>query len=463
MFRVGLTARLFLAILLACVFVVVVYGVTAQLFLRSTFVEYLAEQDAARVAGLLPRVREAYARDGSWDAVRNSRASRDVWVALMHPGQASGDAPRAVPESDQTGGLFRMALLDLDYSVVIGNPDAGRQDVVQAVEVDGRTVGWMAVVPFGRVLASAESRFFAAQVRAWWMIGIAAVAVAALLGWLLSRTLLRRLRGLAGATHRLAAGDYATRIEAGSGDELGQLARDFNQLAHALEHNERARRGFMADIAHELRTPLAVLRAELEALQDGIRPLTPASLAALHQQVGQLGQLIQDLHDLSLTDIGALAYRHAPIDLALVLDTAVDAVRPRFSDAGLRLRAQRAPGGLRVHGDERRLQQLLANLLENALRYTDRGGEVVVACTRSGGALQLVVEDSAPGVDADRRARLFERFYRVDASRNRASGGSGLGLAICRNIVEAHGGSIAAEASTLGGLRIVLVLPALAD
>ncbi|WP_149194514.1 sensor histidine kinase efflux regulator BaeS [Luteimonas suaedae] len=458
--RPGITAKLFLAILAACAFVVLVYGVAAQIFLRSTFVEYLAEQDAARVAELMPRVEAGYARAGSWDQVR---ANRDGWIALLQPERAPGQPPRAPPVSDQTGGVFRLALLDRDYEVILGNPDAGRDDVIEPVVVDGETVGWMAIVSFEKVLASAESRFFSAQLRAWWLIGTASVLVAALLGWLLSRTLLRRLRGLAGATHRLAAGDYATRIDAGSPDEIGQLARDFNQLAHALEHNERARRSFMADISHELRTPLAVLRAELEALQDGIRPMTPESLSSLHQQVGQLGQLIEDLHDLSLTDIGALAYRRAPIDLAVVLDTVLDGMRARFAAAGLALRARLTPGPLLMTGDERRLQQLLANLLENALRYTDAGGEVMVTCTRGHGVLRIVVEDSAPVVEADKRARLFERFYRADASRNRASGGSGLGLAICRNIVEAHEGDIVAEASSLGGLRIVLTLPALED
>jgi len=459
MIRPGITFKLFLAILAACAVVVLVYGFAAQMFLRSTFVDYLAEQDAARVADLLPRVEAAYRRDGSWDSVRDSRESRDTWVALMQPSLAADGRPRALPESDQTGGLFRMALLDADYAVVIGNPAAGRDDVVQPVVVDGETVGWMAVVAFEKVLASAESRFFAAQVRAWWLIGIASVLIAAALGWLLSRALLRRVRGLTRATHRLAAGDYATRIEARAPDELGQLARDFNQLAHALEHNERARRGFMADISHELRTPLAVLRAELEALQDGIRPMTPASLASLHQQVGQLGELIDDLHDLSLTDVGALSYRRVPLDLTLVLDTVVDAMRSRFDGAGLTLGVLCA-GPLPIDGDERRLQQLLTNLLENALRYTDAGGRVRVTASRGAQALHVIIEDTAPGVDADKRTRLFERFYRVDASRSRASGGSGLGLAICRNIVEAHGGTIEADASTLGGLRIVIELPA---
>lgn len=273
--------------------------------------------------------------------------------------------------------------------------------------------------------------------------------------------MLRRLRGLTQATHLLAAGDYATRIDAAARDELGQLARDFNLLAQALEHNERARRDFMADISHELRTPLAVLRAELEALQDGIRPMTPNSLGSLHQQVGQLGKLIEDLYDVSLTDVGALAYRRAPVDLAVILATVLDGLRARFAAAQLQVQAQIDAGPLQVDGDERRLQQLLGNLLENTLRYTDAGGTVQVRCVRRGAVLEMVVEDSAPGVDADKRARLFERFYRTEASRNRASGGSGLGLAICRNIAEAHGGSIHAEASALGGLRMVLRLPAL--
>jgi two-component system sensor histidine kinase BaeS len=136
-------------------------------------------------------------------------------------------------------------------------------------------------------------------------------------------------------------------------------------------------------------------------------------------------------------------------------------MRGRFDDAGLVLRASLSPTPLLVEGDERRLLQLFANLLENALRYTDRGGEIVVCAQRRGQQVEAVIEDSAPGVTEDKRERLFERFYRVEASRNRASGGSGLGLAICRNIVQAHGGAIHAEGSALGGLRIVVTLPAL--
>ncbi|KMM77034.1 histidine kinase [Xanthomonas sp. NCPPB 1128] len=455
--KLGLTAKLFLAILAACVTVLLINGLAVQAFVKRQFLDYLNQQGVERMLETLPRVRAEYARHGNWDFVRDNP---DVWFVLMRPEHGPGTPPRAPPISDQTGAVFRFALLDQDYRPVIGNPDVGRDDILRPVVVGGRTVGWMAMLPFQKALAAADARFYAAQQHAWWMIGSASLVVAALLGWLLSRALLRRMRGLTGATHRLAAGDYATRIDASARDELGQLARDFNLLAQALEHNERARRDFMADISHELRTPLAVLRAELEALQDGIRPMTPDSLGSLHQQIGQLGKLIEDLYDVSLTDVGALAYRRAPVDLAVILSTVLDGMRARFVAAHLQVQVQIDTGPLQVDGDERRLQQLLGNLLENTLRYTDAGGTVQVRCMRRDAMLELVVEDSAPGVAADKRARLFERFYRAEASRNRASGGSGLGLAICRNIAEAHGGAIDAEASALGGLRVVLRLPA---
>ena len=264
---------------------------------------------------------------------------------------------------------------------------------------------------------------------------------------------------MAGATHRLAAGDYASRVEIGANDELGTLARDFNQLAQTLEHTERARRTFMADISHELRTPLAVLRAELEAIQDGIRPPSASTLEAMNQELGQRGKLIDDLHDLSLTDVGAMAYRRAPIDLVTVLQAAQAGMQRRFEAAGLRLEVSIAPPPLSISGDEARLQQLFGNLLENSLRYTDKGGIARLHCQRDDAVAGISIEDSAPGVPEDKLEKLFERFYRLEASRNRASGGSGLGLAICRNIVEAHDGKIVAEPSPLGGLRIRIELP----
>lgn len=457
--KFGITAKLFCAMLAACAAVLVVNGVATRIAFEQGFMGYLNGQGIGRMEHLLPRLQAEYAAHGSWEFVRGRR---DVWFHLTRPSEGATDEDfilTAPPVSDQSGAVFRFALLDAQGRRVIGNPNIDADAIRRAIVVQGRTVGWMAMVPFQRVLAANEQRFVEQQQRRWWAIGIASVLVAATLAWLLSRALLRRLRALASATHRLSAGDYATRIEAGRDDEIGGLARDFNRMADALGNTEQNRRAFMADISHELRTPLAVLRAELEAVQDGIRPMTPASLAPLQGEVRQLGKLVDDLHDLALTQSGPLAYRRTALDVDAVLQSTLGGMRGRFADAGLTLMAPDNGTPLRVLGDERRLQQLFANLLENALRYTDAGGVVAVQAQAIDGRARIVIEDSAPGVDPDKRARLFERFYRVEGSRNRASGGSGLGLAICHSIVAAHDGAIGAEASALGGLRIVLTLP----
>jgi two-component system sensor histidine kinase BaeS len=263
---------------------------------------------------------------------------------------------------------------------------------------------------------------------------------------------------VAEATHRLAAGNYATRVAVRSTDELGRLSENFNRLAEALERNETLRRRFMADVSHELRTPLAVLSGELEALEDGVRPLTRESLASLRTELAALGKLIDDLNQLALADSGALAYRKETVDVLPLLAQALESHRERFAERGLKLETA-WNGAAPVFGDADRLRQMFRNLLENSARYTDRGGCVRVAARRDGERLTVDFEDSAPGVPAEALPQLFERFYRVDASRSRANGGTGLGLAICRSIAQAHDGDISAAPSLLGGLRVSLSLP----
>jgi len=266
------------------------------------------------------------------------------------------------------------------------------------------------------------------------------------------------LKRVAQATHRLAAGNYATRVEVHSGDELRRLAEDFNRLAQALERNEALRRRFMADVSHELRTPLTVLSRELEALEDGVRPLTRTSLASLRGEVAALGKLIEDLNQLALADVGALAYRKESVEVAPLIEQALESYRERLAERGLALEA-RLDGAARVFGDADRLTQMFRNLLENSARYTERGGRVRVGIRRQDSRVAIDFEDSAPDVPTEPLEHLFERFYRVEGSRSRANGGAGLGLAICRSIAVAHGGEIAAEPSPLGGLRVSVTLP----
>lgn len=454
-FRSSITVKLFLSVLAACATVLLVQTLTFRMSFQRDFLDYLNEQGNESMARLTPRLAAAYQQRGSWEFLQSDSAA---WVNLMRPQGNFDEIARNLSIADQTGALMRTGLLDTRLQRIAGNFSVSAQSIRRPVIIHGQTVGWLAMLPFQEMMTISDARFLEKQRRVWAIIGVASLAIIALLTFFLTRTLLRRVRTLAGATHLLAAGDYASRIEVGSLDELGTLAQDFNRMAEALQRNEGARRSFMADISHELRTPLTVMLAELEAVQDGIRQPGPQSFQSLHLEMTRLGKLIDDVHDLALTDIGALAYRRAPVDLVTILWSALDGVRERLNAKELHLVAEITPEPLIVIGDERRLQQLFANLLENILRYTDHGARVAVHCRCTGDAVSIIFEDSAPGVPEDKLARLFERFYRVEASRNRASGGSGLGLAICRNIAEAHNGRISASASPMGGLRISIDL-----
>src|SRR5262245_38256280 len=193
----------------------------------------------------------------------------------------------------------------------------------------------------------------------------------------------------------------------------------------------------MSDVSHELLTPIAVLRAGLEALEDGVRPLTREAVASLNGEVAALGKLVEDLYQLALSGTGALSYRKERSDVADVLEQSLESFGARFSERSFSVQKQLSRG-LMVMADADRLSQAFRNLLENAARYTDPGGTVRVTARRSGAGVQIDFEDSAPGVPPEALPRLFERFYRVEGSRSRANGGAGLGLAIVRSVVEAH-------------------------
>ena len=230
-------------------------------------------------------------------------------------------------------------------------------------------------LPVERLTRNTDINFDRQQRQTSWLIVALSTLLAALATFPLARGLLAPVKRLVDGTHKLAAGDFTTRVAPTSEDELGRLAEDFNQLASTLEKNQQMRRDFMADISHELRTPLAVLRGELEAIQDGVRKFTPETLASLQAEVGTLTKLVDDLHQLSMSDEGALAYQKAPVDLIPLLEVAGGAFRERFASRGLKLQFS-LPDSITVFGDRDRLMQLFNNLLENSLRYTDSGGSL---------------------------------------------------------------------------------------
>jgi two-component system sensor histidine kinase BaeS len=483
--KTSIRSKLFMTLLVATGLVVVGMFALIQWSFDRGFLNYVNALEQQRLDSLVSTLEAVYSEKGGWDWLEDNRR---IWWRLLRENayenlteteraelqqryekwrsenpERKHWLPPAPPADGAPRGLRfenRVILLNADKQPVVGPGEYPAGIEFRTLMHNGATVGFLGVVPQASLTGGLQQRFAKEQKKAFALISLGVVFVAGLLSLPLARTMVRRIGALTAGTHQLTSGHYTARVTDSGSDELSQLARDFNQLASTLEQNELARKQWIVDISHELRTPLAVLRGEIEALQDGVRAATPAALSSLHDEVLQLTRLIEDLYQLSISDLGGLSYHKAALDPVALLGNTLSAYRSRFAGRRLEL-VEDLPetGKLTLHGDAERLRQLFENLLENSLRYTDSGGSLEVSLADRGSAIEVVLRDSAPGVTEADLARLFERLYRVEGSRNRASGGSGLGLSICRNIVAAHGGTIHATASALGGVQMTLRLP----
>jgi two-component system sensor histidine kinase BaeS len=375
-----------------------------------------------------------------------------------------GDAVRTPPPGGQGDHPFdrRVVVTDPQGRQVLGRPQlASAPTRSLPVQLGGQTVATVRMVVADNPPAGVEARFLRRQYTALAVVSAALLVLAVALAWVLARRWVRPLLAVQVATHRIALGHLDVRLQESPGkDEVADVVRNVNRMASALQQLQGARKRWLAEISHELRTPLTVLRGELDALADGIRPLTPAAVQSLQDEVRALGNLVDDLRELAVSDLGHLSCEHALVDLQAVLERVQQRFAQRATQAGLALALDPADAaGLQVSGDAGRLEQLLSNLLENSLRYTDAPGHIDIGLSRTDHTVVLQVQDSAPGVSANHLPHLCEPLYRVDAARSRHNGGSGLGLAICEAIVRAHGGTMQASHASLGGLCIQVSLP----
>ena len=408
------------------------------------FADYVNQGDEARLQPFISALAQGYGREGGWDWVANDRRR---WFELLR--ETVDVRPVTIDP--------RLMLFDAARELLIGRPEQVKQAVLKPIAWQQQTVGYLGYVPRPEVLESIERLYLRRQHGAFAAIALGMLAAALLLGAGLAHWLSRRIRSLAGATNSLIHGNYDVRLQPRGHDELARLASDFNTLAETLAAARQARRQWLADIAHELRTPLSILRGEIEALQDGVRPLTSEALGSLASETARLARLVEDLHTLSLSDLGALTYHKEPLELAEIVADTLQAQRRALNEKGLRVELKMEAA--MIVGDAGRLSQLFGNLLQNSLRYTDSPGHLSIELRKEGDFVKVRCDDSAPGVPAEDLTRLTERLFRVEGSRSRAGGGSGLGLAIAHAIVQAHGGTLTASASPLGGLRIELSFP----
>lgn len=473
--RLRLVHQLSLLLVGTSLLAVVGLAVLTATHLRSGFTDYLRAQDTARLAAFVDGARQAIERHG----VDGLAARPDaLMVPLLggppprpdgfEPGER-GDRPRRPPRADERGPRG-FAITTPAGDLVWGRRLPRDREVLrQPIVIDGRTVAVAHFVPRREPGDDeADARFLKRQFAGLTVLGLAMAALAALVAVVVARRWMRPLAAAQAATHRLAQGDFEHRLPPAEGhwrDELDDLAQDLNRLAEGLQRLEGSRRRWVAELSHEWRTPLTVMRGELDAVADGVRPLNAERLDSLRREVERLTRLADDFALLARGDLRALPVHLQPTDPSAQLAHARDRWAPRLQAAGLANEWQWTDLPDRVPADATRLQQVLDNLLGNALAYTQAPGRVVLRAQRSGAKGWCVtVDDTPPGVaDAEERERLFEPLYRRDASRTRAAsaddGGSGLGLSIARALVHAQGGRLHAEASPLGGLRLVMELP----
>ena len=500
--KLNITPKLLLAFMGTSAVIVVAMTLLVNWSFRQGFQEYLRQQDLKRLDGLVTALEQEYQQQGDWEFLRHNirhwhqllsgvfetednrpsdvqrgRGDRPPPPPPRHeePGRRSGtgfdirneggrrpppEHERRPPPPPENPFGERIRLIDLHGEPVIGHPGVSGDEIFRPISVNGDIVGRLAFRSDDMVMDEVATAFAEQQRRTYLVIAAGAFMLSFLVSILLARQLIRPIRRLATGANKLAFGDYDTRIKVTSQDELGELAVDFNKLSETLKKNEGLRQQWITDISHELRTPLAVLRGEIEAMQDGIRLPDMERLHSLHVEVLSLAKLVDDLYGLSLSDMGALTYRMAPLELGAVIEDVVNAFETRFGEKNISLKIIRSvKGPLTINGDGEALHQLFTNLAENSYRYTDTGGQCEIHVGAKGGRAIVEVRDSAPGVPEDVLPLLFERLYRVDTSRSRVLGGSGLGLSICKNLVEAHGGEISVHQSPLGGLTVRVSLP----
>jgi signal transduction histidine kinase len=451
--------KLMLTLAITVVVAVGAVAVVVNLAADQHFQDYVWMERRPQLLALLPALQEHYEVQGSWAGVE------DILSAALPGNMGMGRRQGRGPQMGM-GSSGSLMVAD-DQGLVIADPagESGGQSLSARVlerslpiESGGRVVGYL-VTSSG----ASEQTFIESLNRSILFAGTAASLVAILLGLLLTRTVVKPLQVLRDAARRIGSRDLVYRVPVTSDDEVGDLARQFNDMAAALERDENVRRRMMADIAHELRTPLTVIRGQVEALQDGVFELTPDNVSPIHDQVLLLSRLVDDLRDLALAEAGRLPLEFGQVDLGELSSRVVASFQPQAQARHISLNINRGAELPLVQADDQRLKQVLANLLSNALRHTPEGGSISLRLGTEKQKVLVTVSDTGPGIEEKDLPFVFDRFYRGDRSRSRTEGGVGLGLAIARQIVEAHGGEISVASPPHQGASFTVRLPASGD
>lgn len=462
--------------------VVMSIGLSQRSF-KQGFFDYLYQQQQRRLENLGNNLLTAYEENSDWDFIRDNKRLWFFYLRSRHehfnateksvrqrsqtvsPPDFENRLNNSLPSSISRKPAFKkkfpkLALLDANKQLIVGRLSHEPDTQYYPLKSNGHIVAYIQTKKFTGITDRLDRMFAAQQSQAFLINTLLSLILSILVALLLSAYFRKRINALTQIARQLTSGQYQQRVVIKHQDELGQLGEDFNTLAKTLQKNQQSQQQWIADISHELRTPVAILKGELEALDDGIRPLDKTALMSLMQESERLNKLIDDLYQLSISDMGALKYVKQKFIFNDLISEIIDSFETRFEKQNLSLQIDNnISQQFLFNGDKQRLYQLLSNLLENSLRYTNAGGEVIIHCRENDRQIILAIEDSAPGIAVDKLPHIFDRLFRLESSRSRANGGAGLGLAIARQIVIAHQGNISAQSSARGGIIIKCVLP----
>lgn len=506
--RIPIVTKLFISLFVTSVLLVTGMAILVSYSFKSGFQTYLNKQEEKQAIELAKGVSQYYSNKQGWQILRERP---EMWADLfanmnspLPPRQQRGmpdregfpvpnnafprpeiegleppngfvppnegmpmpDKEHFVPfgrDNGMDGNLsplsHRIYLEDAQRHWVTGAPPKAQgEDSTERlnvpVVVNSKIVGWLVLEQKNLLSGELVTQFYKQQQsNLFWIIGVAGFT-SLVVALFLVRYFLAPLKKLKQGADALSEGRYDFSFEGQSNDEFGELSDRFQFLGNSLKKQKENREQWLVDISHELRTPIAVLRSELEAIQDGIRQPEPQRIDSMHHQVMGLRRLVDDLYLLSKTDSGVYQMDTKTLDVMPLAQNIVSQFESRVAEKGLAIELVQLNSQSLVKGDQKILEQLFVNLLENSLRYTDAPGRILVSIIEEPKQVLIRVEDSSPSVGEEHLPNLFKRLYRVDQSRSRQYGGSGLGLSICRNIVIMHGGHISAKASALGGLAI---------
>jgi len=453
----SISSKLILAFLSIGIASVAILFTTARSNTRSEFVRFLSDQTKKDI---IEQLSIYHLKNGSWDGVeRIFLLSKDP----QQPGFGEIQPFQPFTLADENGNVI---ISNERYKVGDRVPESDLTLGVPITE-DGKLIGILLPMRAPFEGKPREVEFIESTNRTLLYGALMAAIIALLLGIFLSRTLTRPIRELTRATHAVSQGDLSQQVPIRSNDELGELGKAFNKMSTELSRSVSARKQMTADIAHELRTPLSLILGHAEAVHDGVLPPTRENFEIIREEAARLEHLVNDLRILSLADAGELTISPQTIAPQRLLQEVAPLYQYQTQRKNITLELDITSHLPTIEVDPGRMTQVLTNILDNALHHTPEGGRIILGAKQVDDQIELSVQDTGPGLEAEDLDRIFERFYRTDSSRQREDGGSGLGLAIARSIVHAHGGQLSAETSTrlspgseAGiGLKITVTLP----